>query len=940
LITVFGDAFQVRNGVSNITVNNGATVTGNTALLRVLDPPGGTVVNLNASHASLLGDIFADPASQTAVNLTDASVLTGRVNPLLAPGANLTIDSTSQWIMTGSSNVQSLSVSPGASATFSTLFNLARNTLTIGNLLGTGGRFGLNINLRRDVGDLIDVTGTSQGSHLLTFFDRGTDLRRNQSLLVVQTADGVAGFSGFTDRGVFKYYVVHGDGSATTPDPNDWYLVRADRIVRDQVERPPGLPAGSVGTPVGLSTLDALGNAANAAIGTYAAGTPLFYADMDTLIQRLGELRLLGGEDRVSADSNGKSIVPPAPPPQETPSMGAWIRGFGNGMHITDEASRPFDQNTGGFQLGADMRFDAFHGNLYVGGFLSYFNASRDFLDGGNGSTNALSLGTYATWLNPEGWYADLVLKYTQLWNYFNTPASDGSITTAQYSVPALGGSLEIGKRFNLGEFFIEPEAQLAGVWEGGNNYSTSNGLTVGSFNQYSLRGRLGVRAGMHFALSGGMALEPYLKVSAVHEFLTGDQITLNDTPFFPTVSGTMVDAAAGISARLNQSFYLYGEYDYANGDRIRQPWAVNLGVRWQWGGNKEEVAAAQPAVYESGGKETKQVELPPAKPTEPWEITVGGPGWLASVNANLGTHGVTSHADIGVRQIIINSNVLNALSGEVHKGRFGLLGGYLYINAQDSAPGEGLVSKTDISLQEYVSQLAASWRFIEGPRGWLDALGGFRFWYVGDQSSLQANQTAINNASTTLVNDFAQQLATSHSDLTALIRQNLNLDSLRGLNPPLPVPPLAAREPDKIRNAVQEIIQSQEAELAAAIRTNAQARVNQLKSGIATQVANSLTSALSKSFSLYENWFDPFIGLRGRYNLTKALYLTGEADIGGFGVGSEITWEVYGALGCQITRNIYSEVGYRYLYLDYDTTSFIFQGSLRGAQVTVGLRF
>ena len=455
LITVFGDAFQVRNGVTNISVINGATVTGNTALLRVLDPPAATVVNLNASHASLFGDIFADPASQTAVNLTNASVLTGRVNPLQSPGADLTIDRSSQWVMTGSSNVKSLSVTPGANATFSFLFNLARNTLTIGNLLGTGGRFGLNINLRRDVSDLIDITGTSQGSHLLTFFDRGTDLRKNQSLLVVQTADGVAGFSGFTDRGIFKYYVVHGDGSATTPDPKDWYLVRADRIVPDQVERSADLPAGSVGTPVGLSTQDALANAANAAIGTYAAGTPLFYADMEAMIQRLGELRLLSGESRGSLDSGGKAIIPSKPAEEPPATVGTWITGFGNGMHITDEASRPFDQNTGGFQLGADMRFDAFHGHLYAGGFLSYFNASRDFLDGGNGSTNALSLGTYATWLNPEGWYADLVLKYTQLWNYFNTPASDASITTAQYSVPALGGSLEIGKRFNLGEFFI-----------------------------------------------------------------------------------------------------------------------------------------------------------------------------------------------------------------------------------------------------------------------------------------------------------------------------------------------------------------------------------------------------------------------------------------------------------------------------------------------------
>jgi hypothetical protein len=446
----------------------------------------------------------------------------------------------------------------------------------------------------------------------------------------------------------------------------------------------------------------------------------------------------------------------------------------------------------------------------------------------------------------------------------------------------------------------------------------------------------------MHFVLSNGMALEPYLKVSAVHEFLTGDQITLDDMPFYPTVSGTMVDAAAGLSARLNHSFLLYGEYDYANGDRIRQPWAVNLGVRWQWGGKKEEIALEQPTLSQSSGKqvETKQVALPPAKRAEPWEITVGGPGWLAGVTANIGAHGVTVPADVCVGQILRHVNAIDASSAEVDKGRFSLLGGYLYINAQASDPGEGLVAKTDVSLQEFISQLAAGWRLIEGRHGWLDALGGFRFWYVGSQSSLQANQAAIDEASTNLVNLFAEQLTTPSSNLRNLIQENLNLNALNGRSPSLPVPPLADREPGKIRNAIQEIIQSQEPELVAAIRTNAQARVNQLKSGIATQVANSLTSALNSSFSLYENWFDPFIGLRGRYNLTKALYLTGEADVRGFGVGSEITWQAYGAVGCQITRNIYSEVGYRYLYLDYDTTSFIFQGSLHGAQITVGLKF
>jgi len=421
------------------------------------------------------------------------------------------IDGSSQWLMTGSSNVKLLSVSPGASAVFSAPFGDLHHALTLGRLSGTGGTFGMNIDLRRQVGDLIDITGTSNGSHLLTFFDRGhgTDLRANAALLVVKTSDGVAGFSGMIDRAVFKYYVVHGDGSSATPIPDDWYLVRADRIVRDQVIRPSNLPAGSVNTPVGLSPVDALSDAANAAIGTYAAGVPLFYADMDTLIQRLGELRFPPEDHSASVDSNGKAVWP-AHPEETYSTIGTWVRGF--------------------------------------------------------------SVGTYATWIHPKGWYADLVLKYTQLWNYFHTPSSDGSFSTADYSIPSLGGSLEVGKRFDVGKFFIEPQAQLAGVWEAGNNYSASNGLMVGGSDQFSLRGQLGLRAGMDFAFSNGTALEPYLKVSAVHEFLGGDRITVNEIGFNPTLSGTLVDAGAGLAVRLNQSVYLYGEYDYANGDKIRAP--------------------------------------------------------------------------------------------------------------------------------------------------------------------------------------------------------------------------------------------------------------------------------------------------------------------------------------------------------------------------------
>ncbi len=341
--------------------------------------------------------------------------------------------------------------------------------------------------------------------------------------------------------------------------------------------------------------------------------------------------------------------------------------------------------------------------------------------------------------------------------------------------------------------------------------------------------------------------------------------------------------------------------------------------------------------------QEPKAVEQPPAKTTEPWQITVGAPGWLAGVSGTTGFHGINSNVNVGVGQILKHINVIYSFGGEVRKGRFGVLGDLLYLNAQDgTGEGSGLVSKVDLGLQQFLGEFFGSYRVIEGSRGWLDLLAGFRYTYLGQQVGLQANNVAINTASAQLVNQFAEQLSTPGSDLRILINQNIvnNLTSLSGQNPSLPVAPIAGTEPGKIRDAVQQVIQSQEPELAAAIRADAQARVNQLKAQLTNQVASRVTSQLNRSFSFYDGWFDPVIGLRGRFNLSKAFYLTAESDVGGFGIGSDIAVQEYAALGCQITRSIFAEVGYRYLYDDFRDTNFLYQLSLHGAQVTVGIKF
>jgi outer membrane autotransporter protein len=625
----------LAQGSATSTLNflNGASLTGGNGTL-LLDQESGTV-NLNAiTNVNFVGDINAIDASGTAnVTLQLTSTLTGAINQNTLTGAsginpadpfpfqdlprqnvNLGVDGTSLWTMTASSTVNTLTVNPGARIVFPNPDQF--HTLVINSLVGTGATFGMNIDLAAIKGDLISILTHSEGTHLITFsnLSQGADLPVNQALLVVQTPDFGAGFSGETDGGTYKYFLVHGDGSAVTPVHDNWYLVRGDEIQPGN-ETPPdnGGPTtpgdeftnGDVGPtpeeviPIPISPINDLTNAANAAIGSYSAIMPMFYADMGTLNERLGELRLQTQEQPPPSESNeqqGKAIIPngkeskeiaPSPTPEASPFLGLdfWVRAFGSGSSFYNQASRNFFQDLGGFQFGADKRFITKLGDVYLGAFLGYFRASRDFLDGdGDGHTDAFSVGAYTTLVQPNGFYADLVVKHTYMWNEFEVPTIGEAVSTAtaNWNLPTVGASLEVGKRWDFGHFFLEPQGQIIGAWADSTSYTASNGLVVNGESQYSLRGRIGLRTG-HTFNCGDKILEPFVTVSGGNEFLGSYTVSTDQTPFNPTLSGASVQAAIGLNARLSRSVYFYGQYEYDYSDKIRTPWSVNAGFSWQW---------------------------------------------------------------------------------------------------------------------------------------------------------------------------------------------------------------------------------------------------------------------------------------------------------------------------------------------------------------------
>lgn len=65
----------------------------------------------------------------------------------------------------------------------------------------------------------------------------------------------------------------------------------------------------------------------------------------------------------------------------------------------------------------------------------------------------------------------------------------------------------------------------------------------------------------------------------------------------------------------------------------------------------------------------------------------------------------------------------------------------------------------------------------------------------------------------------------------------------------------------------------------------------------------------------------DPIIAVRGTFNVAPKWSLSLYGDYGGFGVGSDETWQVIGAASYALSDNKFLSVGYRHLDVDYESS-------------------
>ena len=362
-----------------------------------------------------------------------------------------------------------------------------------------------------------------------------------------------------------------------------------------------------------------------------------------------------------------------------------------------------------------------------------------------------------------------------------------------------------------------------------------------------------------------------------------------------------------------------------------------------------------------------KETAPPAITESEPWQFTIAAPGWLASMNGTIGIRGVNANIDVPVDEVLQHLDMIFAARAEAQKGPFGIFGEVFYIGLSDDTQINGLINNIHEKVDLTLVDGGLSWRLFNQPRWSLDFAAGTHYTSVYEQLELHSDPSAIQQASEQFVNNIADDLSArlnndiSNSEFIGAVKSTIEADIVSEIDkhnslerhqhkPRIPIGPLAGHIRRDIANIVEDLIRTKEAALRARIDAlhligdARRAAVNRIVSAsmqrITRDLAATLNSKFSETLSKDDYWFDPYVGLRGRYNFNKTYYTAVRGEIGGFGVGADLMWEVETVVGINLTHCIFTEIGYRALGGNFEENNFKFDVVTHGPQITTGITF
>ena len=117
---------------------------------------------------------------------------------------------------------------------------------------------------------------------------------------------------------------------------------------------------------------------------------------------------------------------------------------------------------------------------------------------------------------------------------------------------------------------------------------------------------------------------------------------------------------------------------------------------------------------------------------------------------------------------------------------------------------------------------------------------------------------------------------------------------------------------------------------------------VNDLEviAGLRQQDIDAQISISNRTPQASVDWIDPFVGVVYMPALTDKWYLSLRGDVGGFGIESDVAVNAEAMLRYQFGDTFSLKFGYRYLKVDFEDSSLVYDISLDGILFGLGIRF
>lgn len=119
---------------------------------------------------------------------------------------------------------------------------------------------------------------------------------------------------------------------------------------------------------------------------------------------------------------------------------------------------------------------------------------------------------------------------------------------------------------------------------------------------------------------------------------------------------------------------------------------------------------------------------------------------------------------------------------------------------------------------------------------------------------------------------------------------------------------------------------------------------LNSINSGVNLNVKAIGGGTTPKSKSMTESWFDPMLIARIKSKSGEKFIYQFRGEIGGFGIGSDLAWQMQAYAGYQFSKLFQITGGYRIISLDYENGSgqnrFMYNMDTSGPVVRFGFNF